>query len=1120
MSIPDNIGDQLDNQHENHNFLPQKLDLRDIDLGVRDFFRNLEISVIDRTGRLQEVPVIWLNQEQYAQRKNYWEGLINEKGEEINKPFITIVRKGVKKGTAPDKRTIPWMKKFGFTRPRIFDGTLMGYEKYMIRQSTWVDCDYEIRLVTSYAIDVNVFYQELLRDGFSDGQGYMNINGHQIRSVLGEPSEDNQVADISDERVFQVVAPLTVHGKLFDPSQFERKGTINKIVLKVCEEDSGGQGLTRTFGGQSSNAPFTTGCDPANIYDFNGALLASVAAGASYNVAAALVLNATGGTVAQLAPGGSYTITSGASSTVFNSTGDTLAILTSGNDYVVTDSNILDSTGGTVGTVVAQGTFVVPLSIVRDYTGGTLSQLNPSGIYDVPASTVLWPTGGTLVTLGPGQSYQVSAVTYSVENTENTIFFSGSSNPGESLDITFPNTTAITRDQFWNTLATSGLTSGAENGVDVIIPNNCYELQEGFVLSGAGTSGVNGTYLWSGDTYNVLGTIYKRYYLSGNSAVVCDYDAPFVNFQWTISSGLTFLYHTSGTTSAQQSPPWSFAWDNSDLSYSGADPLPNAVQLTGSCNSSNPVTLLWASGGTVATISPGDSFQLTAATVINHTGGTVYNDIEQGQTRQLLSANVFNYSGGTLAQLAPSGNFIFSGAPALVTVENSNQSYSTGVTAPYTLSLPDIDIYNSTGDTINTWPSVSAYTIPDFVVQNIDGQSATTVYGSVVAVSFSGSSGGGSGSTITANFSADSTSVTIDDDVTFTDLSSGSTDNPDTWTYSFGDGRASCLQNPTTRYSVGGTFSPRLFAGNLSSSVAGLEQKSDYITVQGLAEAYTNYEFGPALFKLASGQTNCVEVYHTVSATTQTIGFGEDNWIDIEAIESFANGSQVKIQRVYHPSDSSKDCVQLTPANMPPITDASGNIYLNDSGKPEWRCTGSEFWTISNYNYFTAGNMYFQGIVSNISSGIMVSHYDSTTSDRSYLFYIRTNTTPRFAAVYSSNGSSVAVREAKDTIPEGLQIVQMHLKLGEATDSNRWKLWQNGEQRDPNVIVGAISGSLYVPSSTNIVVCGSGSGGESGSFNGNASALLIFTGDNESDVPALADNFLRAGGIYKGYSVI
>jgi len=158
--------------------------------------------------------------------------LTNENGEEIQRPFIAVSRKGIKQGTSPNRRTIPWMKKFGFTRPRTFDGTLMGTTSIWLDKLLRVDCDYEIRLVTSYMVDVNVFYQEILRDGFSDGQGYMNINGHQIRSILGEPSEDNQVSSIDDERVFQISAPLVVHGNFLTHLTTKKRPQSIRLSLK------------------------------------------------------------------------------------------------------------------------------------------------------------------------------------------------------------------------------------------------------------------------------------------------------------------------------------------------------------------------------------------------------------------------------------------------------------------------------------------------------------------------------------------------------------------------------------------------------------------------------------------------------------------------------------------------------------------------------------------------------------------------------------------------------------------------------------------------------------------------------------------------------------------------
>ncbi|MDG1949644.1 MAG: hypothetical protein P8J32_02340, partial [bacterium] len=283
-------------------------------------------------------------------------------------------------------------------------------------------------------------------------------------------------------------------------------------------------------------------------------------------------------------------------------------------------------------------------------------------------------------------------------------------------------------------------------------------------------------------------------------------------------------------------------------------------------------TVTWSSGGTVATLGPSADFQLSASTVLNYTGGTVFNDIEQGQTRVFFSWVVYDYSGGTLAGLAPGDEYtvpsgqttvtnssatvlfnevmgpgeivsyevqdteLNTNAPAqiasipagtnyflpnmawrnslgtdvenylpiyysgdvtvpniivvdagtglsgstpvltggianvnfsgTVTVQNSNSSFTTGYTSYGTYALPDIDILNSTGGTVGTWPAVSAYTIadisytnstggtlgfmpgvyplggtiqiPEFTIINSDGQSGTTfAYNNEVYTSFS-----------------------------------------------------------------------------------------------------------------------------------------------------------------------------------------------------------------------------------------------------------------------------------------------------------------------------------------------------------------------------------------------
>jgi hypothetical protein len=44
---------------------------------------------------------------------------------------------------------------------------------------------------------------------------------------------------LASEKLYQITIPITVHGKLLDPSTFERVNTINKVSIKISEQKSG-----------------------------------------------------------------------------------------------------------------------------------------------------------------------------------------------------------------------------------------------------------------------------------------------------------------------------------------------------------------------------------------------------------------------------------------------------------------------------------------------------------------------------------------------------------------------------------------------------------------------------------------------------------------------------------------------------------------------------------------------------------------------------------------------------------------------------------------------------------------------------------------------------------------
>jgi len=237
MSILNNIGKSLDENFENHAYLPQKIGLVDLDKGIYEFIKKINITATDENGIYRVVPIIFNSQELWAERRMNWRAMRNENGEEITRPFMVLSRTGSKQGTSPFKYTIPNKKKFTFLKVPKTDGTLKGYDLYKIPQPAYIDVMYELVFVTTYVVDANQYYEKMIRDGFSGGQGYMNVNGYWISSTMEAPSETRQ-EDISSEKVYEITFPITVFGKLIDSTQFEKVNTVSKIQIKITEKKS------------------------------------------------------------------------------------------------------------------------------------------------------------------------------------------------------------------------------------------------------------------------------------------------------------------------------------------------------------------------------------------------------------------------------------------------------------------------------------------------------------------------------------------------------------------------------------------------------------------------------------------------------------------------------------------------------------------------------------------------------------------------------------------------------------------------------------------------------------------------------------------------------------------
>jgi len=121
-------------------------------------------------------------------------------------------------------------------------------------------------------------------------------------------------------------------------------------------------------------------------------------------------------------------------------------------------------------------------------------------------------------------------------------------------------------------------------------------------------------------------------------------------------------------------------------------------------------------------------------------------------------------------------------------------------------------------------------------VESGSGWDRYTGYGMIDAEAAVG--GGGGPVAPVADFSGSPTSGFAPLTVSFSDLSTG---NPDTWSWTFGDGGNSSAQNPSHDYTQPGTYTVSLTASNSAGSDG--ETKNAYITVNDAGSLYADLPF-------------------------------------------------------------------------------------------------------------------------------------------------------------------------------------------------------------------------------------------------------------------------------------
>jgi len=160
----------------------------------------------------------------------------------------------------------------------------------------------------------------------------------------------------------------------------------------------------------------------------------------------------------------------------------------------------------------------------------------------------------------------------------------------------------------------------------------------------------------------------------------------------------------------------------------------------------------------------------------------------------------------------------FSGSPTTITAGQSVQFTDQSINSPTSWSWNFGDGGTSTlQNPSHTYSTAGTYTVK-LTATNSAGSDGETKNGYITVNPVVNAP--------VAAFSGSPTTITAGQSVQFTDQS---TNSPTSWSWNFGDGGTSTLQNPSHTYSAAGTYTVTLTATNSAGSDG--ETKNDYITV-------------------------------------------------------------------------------------------------------------------------------------------------------------------------------------------------------------------------------------------------------------------------------------------------
>jgi hypothetical protein len=221
-------------------FLPQGVDIEDIDTAVFELFKNnndFTIVLPDEVDGRETVPAFFMNNQRWAEFSKTWTILDQDKN--VSMPFITVRRiPEIKKGTyMGEKYTIPNRRTFSYVNVPFFENGLYGYDIYKVPQPIAVDISYEIKMFSTMISDINIF-MELFLKNFSSLQYYCKVKAQDMRITCEESFGDSgTMVNINGDRFYVSEQTITIMGRLIDEKEFKIIRSFNRITTNVNTPD-------------------------------------------------------------------------------------------------------------------------------------------------------------------------------------------------------------------------------------------------------------------------------------------------------------------------------------------------------------------------------------------------------------------------------------------------------------------------------------------------------------------------------------------------------------------------------------------------------------------------------------------------------------------------------------------------------------------------------------------------------------------------------------------------------------------------------------------------------------------------------------------------------------------